>query len=96
MGLFICAKCECVENTALGHYWSKDRPDDYKWNKSNIKFKGKSLCSEHGPKEFKDGNKTGFGKWHKKFTQHSFREMKDSEQKGMINYKDFKDIDIDI
>ncbi len=37
MSLFICAKCKCVENTALSSYWWGD--------------KDKPLCSECG--EFK-------------------------------------------
>ena len=32
MSLFVCEKCECIENTALGHYWGQD----------------KKLCSECG------------------------------------------------
>jgi hypothetical protein len=57
MPLFICDKCHCIENTALGRYWSKDLP--------SASEKGKALCSEcskgkwHSrfPKEKFDKNK---------------------------------------
>jgi hypothetical protein len=63
MGLFVCDICECVENTALGHYWGKDSA--YFEDK---KLKGKALCSECSPDKFSDGssNEDG-GKWHGKF-----------------------------
>lgn len=68
MGLFICEKCGCVENTALGHYWSRKDFDWYNWDEANEKFKGKALCSECGPKSYCDtGEPTKFGKWHGKF-----------------------------
>jgi len=72
MGLFVCAKCHCVENTALGHYWSihyvkLKLPDDMKEFESD-----KPLCSECMPVDasFSDGSskgKLGTGKWHNKF-----------------------------
>ena len=72
MGLFICAKCNCIENTALGHYWSKDvvslnLPDDMKEFES-----GKPLCSECIPadatfKGSESGPRISHGKWHGKF-----------------------------
>lgn len=67
MGLYICAKCDCIENTALGHYWSRTSIKLYKWDKSNVKYKGDALCSECAPVEFRDGTLTGWGKWHGKF-----------------------------
>lgn len=56
MPLFVCDKCHCIENTALGRYWSKD---------FDTRDKGKALCSKcnskrwHGafPKEKFDKNK---------------------------------------
>jgi hypothetical protein len=57
-----------VENTALGHWWSKDRVEMFKWTEANKEFAGKGLCSECMPQEFSDGSgKVGNGKWHKKF-----------------------------
>lgn len=62
MGIFVCDNCECVENTACGHFWTKEI----------IVFKefpkGTALCSECMPAKFSDCslNKEG-GKWHGKF-----------------------------
>ena len=67
MPLFICENCGCIENTALGHYWSR----------KHVKFKdekmnGKALCSECTPLEFSDGSKAGNGKWHNHFPKEKF------------------------
>lgn len=61
MGLYVCENCKCVENTALGQYWSRN---------SNIyppEYDGKKLCSECGAPEYTDGTTTNFGKWHNRF-----------------------------
>ncbi len=45
MPLFICAKCGCVDNTALTTYWSRNilpYSDELK------EYQGKALCSECG------------------------------------------------
>lgn len=78
MGLFVCAKCNCVENTALGWWWSKDSlrlvlPADMKEYE-----KGKGLCSECLPAEakFEDGTSPGgTGKWHGKFPKQTVDEF---------------------
>jgi len=62
MPLFKCEICGCIENTACGHYWSKDWPQ----------FKGtileKALCSECTPTTYPNGEiNTRGGKWHGKF-----------------------------
>lgn len=67
MPLFVCDKCGCVENTALGRYWIKDMKD--MWDADN---EGMALCSECAPTTFKDGSPTRsgwceYGKWHGKF-----------------------------
>ena len=67
MPLFICENCGCIENTALGFYWSR----------KHVKFKdeemnGKALCSECMPLEFSNGVKAGEGKWHNKFSKEFF------------------------
>lgn len=68
MGLFKCAKCECIENTALGFYWTRMRPEGFDWDESNKDFKGMPLCSECAPKTYSDTHKkTGYGVWHGKF-----------------------------
>lgn len=64
MGLFICENCECVENTVLGHYWSRHNNDLYA-----EEYVDKALCSECAPTHFKSGEpiKRATGKWHGKF-----------------------------
>ncbi|MFC5528412.1 hypothetical protein [Cohnella yongneupensis] len=67
MGLFVCDNCECVDNTALGHFWAKNI----------VQMKGfelgTALCSECTPDEFANGEKheadilTTPGKWHGRF-----------------------------
>jgi len=79
MGLFICAKCNCVENTALGWYWSYQEPDMLLWDDNNKEFKGKPLCSECMPLKFNDGTKHGNGKWHNRFPKQDFDEWKKTE-----------------
>jgi len=61
MGLYVCEKCQCVENTALGQYWSA-QSDAYP-----APYAGKKLCSECGSPTYVDGTATKFGKWHGKF-----------------------------
>lgn len=65
MGLFLCENCGCVENTALGFYWSNSVID---WPPE---FKGKRLCSECGPTHYPDGTSTRWGQWHGKFPKQS-------------------------
>lgn len=63
MSLFVCDLCGCVDNTALGHFWGRN--SDMFADKS---LKGKALCSECSPAEFKDGSKhEDGGKWHGRF-----------------------------
>lgn len=62
MPLFICDKCNVIENTALGFYWSRNRES---WTDASLNRL--ALCSECTPKIFADGSKTGLGKWHGKF-----------------------------
>lgn len=63
MSLFVCDKCGCVENTALGRYWMKDFPD--MWSKDN---EGLALCSECAPLYYANGERTDYNHiWHGKF-----------------------------
>lgn len=81
MPLFRCDECGCIENTALGCYWARD---------SNIfppEFRGKKLCSEHGPKVYSDGTPTEFGTWHGQFPQRSAAGMQ-IDQEGFLWSKD--------
>jgi hypothetical protein len=62
--LFVCQKCGCVENTACGHYWGRER------NCFGEDLIGLALCSECTPDHYIDGspNPRG-GKWHGRFTK---------------------------
>lgn len=86
MGLFVCAKCNCVENTALGWYWSKDNirlvlPEDMKEYET-----GKPLCSECLPNtaRFEDEQEVrhfqNCGKWHGKFPKVDYDQWKNTEE----------------
>lgn len=83
MGLFVCAKCNCVENTALGWWWSRNSlrlvlPPDMKDFES-----GKGLCSECLPEgaKFDDGlDVGGRGKWHGKFKKQSVEDFMSSKE----------------
>jgi hypothetical protein len=68
MSLFVCDKCGCVDNTALGRYWSKDDP--LLWGEDNL---GLALCTECAPTKYANGEPVNprlmadFGKWHNEF-----------------------------
>lgn len=62
MPLFMCRVCGCVENTALGNYWSAG--DRAIWKDEDV---GKPTCSECAPKFYEDGTPTEYGKWHGRF-----------------------------
>ena len=72
MSLFVCEECGCIENTALGHWWSRNEKRMWPDEKDR-----RALCSEHGPKKYNDGTPTKFGKWHGKFP-------KELARKGMV------------
>lgn len=67
MSLFVCEKCGCIENTALGFFWGR-RVVTFK----DSYLDGMALCSECAPAEFSDGTKSRYGKWHGKFTKEMF------------------------
>lgn len=62
--MFVCDTCDCLDNTALGHYWAKD----LNLFKDPLK-NGKALCSACIPLAYSDGTKTGKGIWHNRFPQ---------------------------
>ncbi|KYG89030.1 hypothetical protein A0U40_13465 [[Bacillus] sp. KCTC 13219] len=64
MGVFVCDECNCIENTALGHYWARN-VTQFKDSQKN----GKALCSECTPREYSDGSKTNKGTWHGRFSK---------------------------
>lgn len=51
MGLFICERCQVIENTALGLYWSRSD--------------GPALCSQCAPAAHPDGGSGS--RWHGRF-----------------------------
>lgn len=61
MPLFICAKCGCVENTALSTYWFRK---NLTYADGLEKYQDKPLCSECGTA---DGDRMVHGKWHEQF-----------------------------
>ena len=81
MSLYRCAKCECVENTALGLYWSKNYPDIFLWSTENYQYKGRALCSACAPAQYNDGKPTKYGKWHGKFPKQHVSEFPPEIQK---------------
>lgn len=66
MSLYQCENCGCMENTALGLYWSRNRENLFDWTSIEDRA-GKALCSACGPKQFRNGSETEFGKWHGQF-----------------------------
>lgn len=86
MGLFVCAKCNCVENTALGWYWSAHNSKEMIVLPPELEmYHGKPLCSECLPVvPFVDGSgETGRGKWHGRFPKEHYKEF----LKNNPNYK---------
>lgn len=63
MSLFRCDECGCVENTALGRYWTRNDAD--MWSDDNL---GEALCSQCAPMHFKTGEPTDYShQWHGMF-----------------------------
>lgn len=62
MPLFMCRSCGCVENTALGEYWSATDPKIWPDGDALV-----PRCSECGPTKYRDGTATEYGKWHGQF-----------------------------
>lgn len=71
MGVFICKKCGCVENTAVSSYWTVINnlfPIEY--DASLKEYEGKPLCSECGNLTFDEKGynpKMTPGRWHGRF-----------------------------
>jgi hypothetical protein len=65
MSLYQCQNCGCVENTASGHYWSRDQRH-FNWVGIEDRA-GKKLCSACGPVAFASGEPTRLGRWHGRF-----------------------------
>lgn len=80
MGLFVCHKCKCVENTATGHWWCRKKIEMFVWLPEHDGHKGEGLCSECMPIDFSDySGKNGTGKWHGKFPKEHIDDFLKSE-----------------
>lgn len=89
MPCFICSKCECVENTALGHWWSRGGDHDlFIWPEGMEQYYGKGLCSECAPIQYNDGSLSRFGTWHGKFPKEHYADQPYKEE--LLNIKEFK------
>lgn len=66
MPLFICEKCECIENTAIGHYWAREHVF-FREDLISPELKGKPLCSDCIPTHYKDGTPVKKLGWHGRF-----------------------------
>lgn len=69
MSLYQCEHCGCCENTALGMQ-PKTPVEWFRWDdrfEGIAERKGKHLCSACGPRHYKDGTPTEYGKWHGEF-----------------------------
>lgn len=63
MPLFKCAKCGCVDNTAVSTYWFRN---NLEYVGDLAPYQGLPLCSECGMVS-NDGTKMVPGRWHGKF-----------------------------
>ena len=72
MPLFICDECDCIENTACGHYWCKGMQF------IDEKIRDKALCSECCPASLMKNR--NFGKWHGLFDKQIMDEDKVKEK----------------
>lgn len=90
MGLFMCSRCESVDNTALGLYWMRNKPELFLWDENNIQFKGEPLCSECAPKKFSNGKLSGYGQWHGKFSKDHISTIPESERSEIYNTKEYE------
>lgn len=61
MPLFICAKCGCIEYTALSTFWYRK---DLKYCDELKEYQAKPLCSECGMAE---NGRMVPGRWHNQF-----------------------------
>ncbi len=81
MPCFVCEKCGCIENTACGHYWGRNRIM-FKEGSLQKELVGKPLCSECTPLFYKDGSPTGEGKWHGRFEKEHWSTKFETKPEG--------------
>lgn len=75
MALFICDKCDCIENTSSGYYWTRGL------GRFNEPENSQALCSACAPAVDKNGKKTRWGSWHGDWEQRIMTE------KDILEYK---------
>lgn len=56
MPAFACDVCNGIDNTALGHWWTRNTLEF-----KDASLKGKALCSECAPTTWRDGSPTSWG-----------------------------------
>jgi len=81
MPLFVCENCECVENTALGQFWTRLRKDMYP-----EPYAGKALCSACASPTYVDGTPTRLGEWHGEFPRRHISEYPNRENTRFENW----------
>jgi hypothetical protein len=84
---YICEKCGCIDNTALGFYWTKNSKS--MWPEEVV---GKALCCECGPTHYKDGGLTEFGTWHNRFRKKHWSECGTKEEIIKESQKDIGNV----
>lgn len=74
MGLFVCDKCDVIENTALGLYWGGSNHNRWFGIPDHS-----ALCSACMPTHFVSGtvHRDGKGKWHNRFKRRLFSDNPD-------------------
>lgn len=96
MPLFICAKCGCIDNTAISSYWHLDiggHFNDLEYYPPLEAYRNKPLCSECGCVRYvrkADGTIVKMvipGKWHGKFPKEEASEeyKRRAGKNGIIN-----------
>lgn len=76
MPLFICDKCDCIENTSSGYYWTRGT------GKFNLPEDNQALCSLCAPSVDKNGKATRWGSWHGDW------ERRVMTEEAVLKYKD--------
>jgi len=65
MPLFVCDNCDTIDNTALGHFWSRHDAEMFA-----PEYVGKALCSACAPRTYRSGEPSqNSGQWHGRFKQ---------------------------
>ena len=88
MSLFICAKCGCVENTALSHFWLLTTSyKSIEYDPYLIQYKGKGLCTECATIDKDTGKIVPGGIWHGKFKKEKAtrEQLSKASKTGLIN-----------